>query len=268
MEIYTYELKKLVQQHSLWNAFAVPLKKPMIISLVGGGGKTSTMYQLAKEMEVLGLKVIVTTSTHIRYPMDYSVMLIEKASEMKDYIWNSNIVVVGREIAPSKLKGIEYNEIYNLSHYADVLLIEADGAKELPLKVPAEHEPVIIPETDLVIACVGLDSIGQTVRDGCFRSAYVEDFLQVGEDHIITPLDVSKILVNEAGSKKQVGDKAYRIILNKADDRERVASGIEVMENIQGETCILTSFKSILFTEGRRNRKGMVEYESFNQRCR
>lgn len=46
----------------------------------------------------------------------------------------------------------------------DVILIEADGAKRLPLKVPSDTEPVLIPQTGLIIACCGADSRWKAVR--------------------------------------------------------------------------------------------------------
>lgn len=39
-----------------------------VISLVGGGGKTTTMYALAEIFREEGKKVIVTTSTHLQTP--------------------------------------------------------------------------------------------------------------------------------------------------------------------------------------------------------
>lgn len=51
----------------------------------------------------------------------------------------------------------------------DVILIEADGAKRLPLKVPSDTEPVLIPQTGLIIACVGLTAGGKHFGDSCFR---------------------------------------------------------------------------------------------------
>ena len=42
-----------------------------------------------------------------------------------------------------------------------LVLIEADGARRLPLKVPAEHEPVIPEMTTHVLSVYGLDSIGK-----------------------------------------------------------------------------------------------------------
>ena len=40
-------------------------------------------------------------------------------------------------------------------------MIEADGAKRLPLKVPGEWEPVIPDFTDLVVGVIGMDAVGR-----------------------------------------------------------------------------------------------------------
>ena len=41
---------------------------------------------------------------------------------------------------------------------SDLVLIEADGSKRLPCKVPADHEPVLLPESDIVVAVLGLSA--------------------------------------------------------------------------------------------------------------
>ena len=38
---------------------------------------------------------------------------------------------------------------------ADITFLEADGAKCLPCKFPAAHEPVILPQSDIVLAVAG-----------------------------------------------------------------------------------------------------------------
>ena len=48
---------------------------------------------------------------------------------------------------------------------SDILLVEADGARGLPLKAPYEHEPVIPPETSLVIPIASLSVLGQPLDD-------------------------------------------------------------------------------------------------------
>lgn len=236
---------------SLREALKLPVKAPLILSLVGGGGKTSVMYRLAAEYARDGKRVIVTTSTHIAYPPGYRVLLTESAKEVEGTAFQDGILVVGRPVyspheeSPVKLKGMEPEEITKLSEYADVLLIEADGAKRLPLKVPASHEPVIIPATDLVIACCGLDSIGQPLSTACFRWELAGELLGVSKEHLITSTDAARILTAQWGAKKHTEGMEYRIVLNKADTKERVAIGIDLykeLERISKENTIITSF--------------------------
>ena len=41
---------------------------PGITAIIGSGGKTTTLYQLARELTGRGLRVICSTTTHIRPP--------------------------------------------------------------------------------------------------------------------------------------------------------------------------------------------------------
>ena len=43
-------------------------EKP-VFSFVGAGGKTTCVLKLADELAGLGMKVLVTTSTHIQHPV-------------------------------------------------------------------------------------------------------------------------------------------------------------------------------------------------------
>ena len=48
-------------------------------------------------------------------------------------------------------------------------LIEADGARRLPCKVPESWEPVIYQKSTRVLAVYGLDAVGKSFREACFR---------------------------------------------------------------------------------------------------
>ena len=156
-----------------------------IISIVGAGGKTSTMFQLAKEYAGIGKRVIVTTSTHIFRPEGYEVVLenqpqwLEQLMEFAKEPGGNILVTAAEEIewkkgkhdhfsvdkAKKKLKGMEPQKIGKLSEYCDVLLIEADGSKGLPVKIPAEHEPVICEKTGIVLNVYGMRAIGKKIKD-------------------------------------------------------------------------------------------------------
>ena len=57
----------------------------------------------------------------------------------------------------------------SLCPLADLVLVEADGAKRLPLKVPRGNEPIIPDNTDLILCVSGLSAAGSLAAEKCFR---------------------------------------------------------------------------------------------------
>lgn len=52
----------------LYEGLEIDLNKKYVISFVGGGGKTTSIYKLADELTRKGKRVIVTTTTHMQMP--------------------------------------------------------------------------------------------------------------------------------------------------------------------------------------------------------
>ena len=246
---------EMIPKTSLWEALRLDMKEHMVISFAGGGGKTSSMYCLADELAGRGKRVIVTTSTHIQCPEDRQVVLAEKAETVESFIKDHEewafpavgwVLVTARPTAEGKLRGMELPEMEKLADLGDVLLVEADGAKRLPLKLPRDGEPVHLERTHAVIGCAGLDCIGRPWKEKCFRFELVpEVFGRQMEEEQITPGHVAKILTSDKGTRKGTGYAEYRILLNKADDEERLSAAEEVAKAL-GESwagrCVVTSF--------------------------
>lgn len=214
----------LREKISLTEALGYPDIKqmPRIISLVGGGGTTTTMKCLSEELAEKGFRVLMTTTTHIGTPKEGQVCKAEHAKELLNVVWEENILTAGRsEETGDKLKmmeGLSDPEVLEkLLQQTDFILIEADGAKMLPLKIPADHEPVFLPQTGLVIACVGLSSVGKRFGETCFRFEQKGSWLMRQADDAVTPEDIALILMDQRGSRKNLDGRYYKIILNQAD---------------------------------------------------
>ncbi len=249
------EKPAVVRRDSLWEALGFPLKDHMVICFTGGGGKTTTMFSLADELAARGKRVIVTTSTHIFYPENREVVLADRAETVKDYLkdrkeWYSGhtgqVLVTGQTALHGKLKGMAPQEMEQLSGLSDVLLVEADGAKRLPLKIPREGEPVLLKGTHGVIGCAGLDAIGRPWEETCFRWELAEAlFGWKTEKELITPAQAARILESGQGTRKGAESMEYRILLNKADNDNRLSDGLRVMKCLGKEwagRCVVTSF--------------------------
>lgn len=245
----------MTKKDSLWEALDLCLREHMVVSFTGGGGKTSAMYALADELADQGKRVIVTTSTHIFFPKDRIVVPADRAETVKSFIsdrkeWSfpdtGCVLVTGQPVPEGKLKGMSLSEMEKLKDLGDVLLVEADGAKRLPLKIPREGEPVLLKGTHAVIGCAGLDCIGRPWEEKCFRWELAEKtFGWQTENKRITPDQAAEILVSRQGTRKGAESMEYRILLNKADNGERLshAAGItEAMGEKWARCCVITSF--------------------------
>ena len=208
-------------------------EKKYIVSLVGAGGKTTVMCQLAEHFANLGKKVLVTTTTHIYQP---AYNFARSVAEV-EALWEAGLyaVVGSNEAETGKLTQLPVNVFKNYSSLADLVFIEADGAKHLSCKAPAENEPVLLPESDVVIAVMGLDALHQPIKKVCFRLEKVMEVLGVTPEHCLTEDDVVKLLLSQQGTFKNVGQRDYFIVLNKCDNENRVNSVLKIKRLLEKE---------------------------------
>lgn len=153
---------------------AMGLQEREIISLVGGGGKTTLMFRLAGEL-ALQRKVVVTTTTKIYRPSpDKFPLLLLGRDEQKEkgekelagYLQSGLIPVVGSELLKNdKVDGITGDQLNMLTKYADYVLVEADGSKGRSIKGHLDFEPVIPGVTTVLVVVIGADVLGKTLDE-------------------------------------------------------------------------------------------------------
>lgn len=190
--------------------------KKHTICLVGGGGKTTVMYELAAMWAACGRRVLVLTSTHILRPVDGSFAADVPAVQN---LWQQGrYAVIGTpEAATGKLTAPPQGLYNEMQLQADVILCEADGSKHQPCKAPAAHEPVLLPDSDIVLAVAGMDALGNSLAQACQRPQLAADLLECSADKIIDAQMLTALLLSEQGARKNVGARAYYIVLNKCD---------------------------------------------------
>lgn len=186
------------------------------ICLVGGGGKTTVMYELAAAWAASGRKVLVLTSTHILRPADGS-FAADAAAVQKLWQQGRYAVIGTPEAATGKLTAPPQFLYEAMKPQADVILCEADGSKHQPCKAPAEHEPVLLPDSDIVLAVAGMDALGCSLAQACQRPQPAAELLGCSLDSVIDEQMLAVLLLSEQGARKNVGARAYYIVLNKCD---------------------------------------------------
>ena len=204
---------------------ALDLRSRRYVFVVGSGGKTTLLFTLAGALARAGRAVITSTSTRIFPPTpEQSPRLIVEADPDRLIAALSadqgHATVVGARRSDGKLQGLSLPALDRLHEAgcAQHLLVEADGARGLPLKAHGPDEPVVSPAADLVIAVVGADSVGRPPTDEhVHRAALLRQRLGL---HAAVPLsarDVARALLHPQGFLQGVAaETEVRIVIARA----------------------------------------------------
>lgn len=187
-----------------------------IYSFIGAGGKTSAIKEIAGVLVSEGYKVVITTSTKISVEefSDYKVD-INKNLEINNLQNGINVQVSG--IAGKKYQGYKKEELENLVHipFGIVILIEADGSRRLPFKVPYDYEPVVPINSAKTFLFFSAKVMGEKIScENTYNLEKVEEIL--GQDNLIYSNDNIIKLVDE-GWLADSGYRNLKVIINQGD---------------------------------------------------
>lgn len=226
---WKYRGKRLYEVSLLLDVLGLREISSPVICAVGAGGKTSTLHRIADEYVCAGRKVCVVTTTHIikeeqpYFLSDPTIKELEETMEIYGQVW------AGVTAAGGKLQSLSQDMMSKVMGLGVPILIESDGARRLPVKVPDVHEPVIDRRATHVLSLYGLDAVGKQISDVCFRSEKAEMILKKKKTEIITPDDIVNLAFSNRAGRKGCPDSAsYTVILNKADNEMRIRQALEI----------------------------------------
>ncbi len=222
------------------------------------------MFQLARE---LSPPVVVTTTTHLGAwqtelaDRHFIVSSDEDLNAVEDNRRGVMLVTgpqVGDRFGGVGEKLLDW--LHALCGYHSLpLLIEADGARQKPLKAPAEHEPAIPEFVKTVVVVAGLSGLGKPLAEEWVHR--VERFEQIsgaadratdqgtdqGTEKRISVEALGKVLAHPEGGLKGIPAGARRVaLLNQADTPGLQAQGKLLAEKLLGafDAVIVASLKS------------------------
>ncbi len=161
-----------------------------IIAVVGAGGKSTLIARKAGELAAAHVRAAVTTTTHIYRPEGRPGMQLcegsralvfpaplpgESPGEIPEALQPPCDVIGIPEPDGVKLSAPDTAGWSAARERYDVLLVEADGSRHFPVKVPGAHEPVIPEGTEEIIVVMGAHGEGRLLGEACFRASLLAD---------------------------------------------------------------------------------------------
>jgi probable selenium-dependent hydroxylase accessory protein YqeC len=237
-------------------ADALGLAADDIVALVGGGGKTTAMFRLAREVVERGGRAITTTTTRIfaaqiaLSPAHVSAAAATYESVRAALAAHGQVLVIGEtDASTGKAEGVSLELFRRLRGWCPgaCVLNEADGSRMRPFKAPAAHEPVIPEETTVVVAVVGADVFGKTLHaDHVHRPELVSALSGAPMGAPVTPEIVARVLTHAGGGRKGVSIGArMAVMINKVERLPDRTPARETAERLLRDPAI----RIVLLTE-------------------
>lgn len=192
------------------------IKGGHIYCFIGAGGKTSAIKESASILAGIGYRVLITTTTKISIE-EFSGYGVKFNRSVDVNNIDSGISLQVSGTIGEKYQGYKKVDIEQINYIPIdvVVLVEADGSRGLPFKVPYEHEPVVPLNTKKTFLLFSAKILGEKIKeDNTYNIEGVKAILNQN-DMYYTNENIIKLL-NE-GWLKDSGYRNLKIIINQGD---------------------------------------------------
>lgn len=162
-----------------------------VICICGAGGKTTLCYEIAHKYANQNKKICVMTTTHMWHNVDIS------------YVKEINYFESGKIYTFGNIKGdmivpVDDDEYNIICEKFDYVIIEADGSKCMPFKIPdSTKEPVIPINVNEIIIVWNKCVIGRKIKNVCFRYEEFKEDIYMKGNHIIDDTIVTEDIIEK-----------------------------------------------------------------------
>lgn len=241
--IEKWEKGRLCPFPSILEALDICPKAAERISVAGAGGKTSLIKCLVSEYSSLNIPAVVTTTTHM-YAEKKPYFVLEPTQEkIEEVLQKEGKIFLGKKTDNGKMQMPDEKWMDLLMGWKCPVLIEADGARHMPLKVPGENEPVFCRGTGRILYVYGMDAVGRPLGEVCFRAKDAAHMLKKEVYEPVFPQDIARLAMEANGAKKGVNKGIpFTLILNKTDlpgKRETAQKICKILKELGYEHTIL-----------------------------
>lgn len=215
-----------------------------LVAVIGAGGKTTTLARLAGLHRAA--RVLLTTTTHIfpfAPPVCDRLCIAPSEQELAQALAQPGVVCAGVPAKNGKLTGLSDAVLQVAERCADWIFYEADGAKRLPLKLHADTEPVILPDTMRCFVVAGLSAWGKPIGEAVHRYHLREDW--AAQPGRLVDGAVIADCVRDAVRACGLPRERLTVLLNQADvlENRQVVQPVVAALSAEGLRCVVCSLR-------------------------
>ncbi|MDR0760857.1 MAG: putative selenium-dependent hydroxylase accessory protein YqeC [Treponema sp.] len=196
---------------------------PVVVTVIGSGGKTSLIWRLARYFACKPRGVLVTTTTKMFPPPETELL--------------PGISVAGRlNQQTGKLEALPIEELAERITAYDLTLIEGDGSRGLPLKGWTDYEPAVPPFTTITAGILPLWPLGKPVSAGLIHRLPL--FCALTGAEIGDALKIEHLVKVIAGEKKCLFTAALGrkiLFLNQIEDEGSASQAEKLAALLPGD---------------------------------
>ncbi len=220
--------------HPVWRSLLDGPQPPRLVTVIGGGGKTSLMYYLVAGLQAAGETAFAAATAKLFFPggAGHHAVLVRGLPECRqavaDWCRYPGTVTLAREVVaetPGKLAGLDPAWLDTLAgeNPGVRFVVEGDGSAGLPLKGHLGHDPVVPAGTNLLVPVVGADAIGRPLAPGYVHRPARAAELAGGElGELVTVDMIVRLLLHPAGYLHNCPPGASIVpFINKAEGRAK-----------------------------------------------
>lgn len=200
--------------------------RPGVTAVIGGGGKTTLLETLGRDLADAGSRVLLCTTTKI-FPFPNLENRTGGSEEtLAAALAEWRLLCAGTPVPGSGKLTAPAIPFSRLAALADYVLAEADGSAGRPLKAHAAHEPVVPPEAEQVIWVIGASGFGRPVREAVHRPEIFCQITGLGPEEPVTPEAVAVLLQKEAPA----AGPPIRVFVNQAETGQALSAARRLAE--------------------------------------
>ena len=209
----------------------LPFPLPRLTAIIGGGGKTTLLFTLGRQLAAEGASVLLTTTTHLAWPPPEGIVFLAPAApeQLAAAAQPGALVLAGYPGENEKMMGLSPEFFREACRAFNHVLCEADGSRHMPLKFHREDEPCIPAETGLLLQVAGLSALSRPAAETLHRHA----LSGIAAEHRITEEDVAHLMLRAFSHCGVFCPSAA--LLNQADTPELCARGETIARLLRAE---------------------------------